>query len=214
MEYKTADVIDRHGIRGTVDVHALSGEGTTTVPVTLETGDEVLVARSRLARRKVGGYRYDGTFSDGTASDSTRRSAETVEEYRMPLAREELHVRRQTRETGRVRISKKVHAHTEEVDEPVLQESVEVQRVPIDRIVDEPVSIRHEGDVTIIPVMEERLVVRKELVLKEELHVRKHRSETREVGEVTLRSEEAVVEREHANETPREASGPTEAPRG
>ena len=49
-------------------------------------------------------------------------------------------------------------------------------RVPIDREVDAVPSIRTEGDVTIIPVVEERIVVRCQLVLREEVHVRNLRA--------------------------------------
>jgi stress response protein YsnF len=56
--------------------------------------------------------------------------------------------------------------------------------------------IRTEGDVTIVPVLEEVLVVEKRLLLKEELHIRRGvETETVEVP-VTLRKQRAVVERE------------------
>jgi stress response protein YsnF len=41
------------------------------------------------------------------------------------------------------------------------------------RIVETAPEIRTEGDVTILPVVEEVLVVEKRLVLKEELHIRR-----------------------------------------
>jgi stress response protein YsnF len=55
--------------------------------------------------------------------------------------------------------------------------------------------VRTEGDVVIVPVLEEVLVVEKRLVLKEELHIR--RDATRENVEVpvTLRKQRAVIER-------------------
>ena len=55
--------------------------------------------------------------------------------------------------------------------------------------------IRTEGDVTIVPVLEEVLVVEKRLVLKEELHIRRRIiTETVEVP-VTLHKQRAIVER-------------------
>jgi stress response protein YsnF len=55
--------------------------------------------------------------------------------------------------------------------------------------------IRTEGDVTIVPVLEEVVVVEKRLVLKEELHIRRSvKTETVEVP-ITLRKQRAVVER-------------------
>ena len=55
--------------------------------------------------------------------------------------------------------------------------------------------MRQEGDVTIIPIYEERLVVEKRLVLKEELHIRKEQQEVHDPQQVTLRREYVDVER-------------------
>jgi stress response protein YsnF len=67
--------------------------------------------------------------------------------------------------------------------------------VPIDRVVDVAPAVRTENDVTIVPVVEEVLVVEKRLVLKEELHIRR-KAETKPVEvPVTLRKQRAVVER-------------------
>jgi stress response protein YsnF len=74
-------------------------------------------------------------------------------------------------------------------------ETIDVTRVPVDREIDKAPEIRTEGDVTIVPVVEEVLVVEKRLVLKEELHIRRQQTtETVEVP-VTLRKQRAVVER-------------------
>lgn len=190
-------VTDQTGTRGRLP----EGTDADRVVVELEEGARFRVDAHRLTPREGGGFRYEGTFPDDTAS-----SADVIEEHRIPLAREELNVHRETRETGRVRIRKTVNERTETVDEPVFEEAVDVRRVPVDRVLDEPAAIRREGEVTIIPVMEERIVVRKELVLKEELHVRTRRTETRDQHDVTLRSEEAVVMREHVDASPEEAA--------
>jgi len=54
---------------------------------------------------------------------------------------------------------------------------------------------RIEGDVMIVPVLEEVVVVKKQLVLKEELHITRRRIAERDSRTVTLRREEATVER-------------------
>ena len=77
----------------------------------------------------------------------------------------------------------------------VLEERVDVQRVPVDRAVDGPVAVRHVGDTIIVPVVEEVLVVKRQLRLVEELHIRKTRTEQRDPQTVVLRKEEVVVER-------------------
>jgi stress response protein YsnF len=71
---------------------------------------------------------------------------------------------------------------------------VSVERVPIGRAVTEPPPVREEG-VLIVPVLEERLIVTTELVLKEEIRItRKSRTET--VREpVRLRTEQVQIER-------------------
>ena len=53
-----------------------------------------------------------------------------------------------------------------------------------------------DGDVLIVPVIEEMLVVEKRLVLKEELHIRKQRRTEQIEEPITVRSMRAVVERE------------------
>jgi len=70
-----------------------------------------------------------------------------------------------------------------------------VERVPVHREVSEPVVVRYEGETMVIPLLEEVLVVEKRLMLKEELRVTKIRREVRSPQRVTVRSEEAVIER-------------------
>jgi len=74
-------------------------------------------------------------------------------------------------------------------------ETIEITRVPVDAFIDAAPEIRVEGDLTILPVVEEVLVVEKRLVLVEEVHIR--RVPTRQAVEIpqTLRRQRAVVER-------------------
>jgi uncharacterized protein (TIGR02271 family) len=113
----------------------------------------------------------------------------------IPLIDEELRVDKIGTATGKVRISTVVDM-TEEMARACLEEeTVDVERVPIGREVDLAPSMRTEGDLVIFPIVEEILIVEKRLVLKEELHIRRHvRHENVEVP-VTLRKERAVVER-------------------
>ena len=90
--------------------------------------------------------------------------------------------------SGRVRIA----TQTEEINHllPTDLASVEVDvvRVPIDRRIDTIPDVVTEGEVTIIPVVEERLVVTRELYLREEIHVRRiERTETVDVPATTRR---------------------------
>ncbi len=109
---------------------------------------------------------------------------------------ERLDIGRRLVETGGgVRVRKLVHEETVVVDEAVTTETAEVERVAVGRPVDAPPAVRHEGETTIVPVLEERAVMRTQLVLVEEIRITRRR-ETRAVPrEVTLRREEVVVER-------------------
>lgn len=190
----TAAVVDQHGRRGSVDASAFAGaisEGTDTVQVETPDGRVLSVARQRLSHRPDGTYLFAGSFDE--AADGHLDHEET---HRLALGRETLHVERETHDTARVRISTEVHEDETVVREPVLHETVEVDRVPVDRVVDGPVEVRQEGDVTIIPILEERLVVQKQLVLKEELHVRMRRTQQVDEQRVLLRRTEASVERD------------------
>lgn len=77
---------------------------------------------------------------------------------------------------------------------------VDVERVPVDIVVDAPPEMRREGDVTIIPVVEERLVVEKRLVLVEEIHIRQRTVFQKERVEAELRKQRVTVERINADE--------------
>ena len=127
--------------------------------------------------------------------DSSPLQASRDETEVIPLAEEELRVDERTVTTGMVRVRTVVDVETELARATLDGEAVEVTRVPVDRMVDQPPAIRTDDDVTIIPIVEEVLVVEKRLVLKEELHVRKRKTtETVEIP-VELRKQRAVVER-------------------
>ena len=61
-------------------------------------------------------------------------------------------------------------------DASLFKEDIDVQRVPVNRVLDRPAETRIEDGVTIIPVMEERLKVEKQLILREEIRITKKRS--------------------------------------
>ena len=118
-----------------------------------------------------------------------------AEEAVLPLYAEQVVVER-------LRLERKVqvHLHTVDrehpVDELLTHERVEIERVPIGRQVDAVPADRQEGDTTIIPVVEEVVVVHRQLVLKEEIRMRRVRITEHHRETVTLREQEATVERD------------------
>jgi uncharacterized protein (TIGR02271 family) len=126
----------------------------------------------------------------------------------LPLIQEDVSVTKQKRLTGRVRVS----TQTETVDtmQPVELAEVEVEviRVPVGRKIDAVPDIVTNDDLTIIPVIEERVVLTRELYLREEVHIRRitHR-ETSEIP-VTIKRQTAHVERLGPEETGQDATSP------
>lgn len=115
----------------------------------------------------------------------------------MPLVEERLEVKKRTVTTGKVRVV--THTETvEEVARAVLNgEEADVQTIELDQPIVGPVpQIRTEGDVIIVPVLEEIMVVEKRLVLKREIRITRRRtSETVEIP-VSLRKQRVKVERQ------------------
>lgn len=125
----------------------------------------------------------------------------------IPVIAETARIGKEVVETGRVVIRKTVHHDTQTVAVPTQEEQVQVERIAINRVVDTPPDVRHEGDLMIIPVLREEVVVTTRLVLVEELHVHKRTLTLTHPQEVSLRREEVHYER-LAPEGPPEAPPP------
>lgn len=116
----------------------------------------------------------------------------------LPIAQEELQVKVRTVDTGRgVRVHKTVSEQTHAIDQALLHDTVDVQRVVVDRIV--PVSeapvTRQEGDTLIVPILEEVLVVEKRVRIKEELHITRTARQEHLSDTAVLRSEHVTIAR-------------------
>ena len=114
----------------------------------------------------------------------------------IPLAEEKLEVGKREVEGGRVIVRKRVETREELAEAVLHREELSVERVPLGVPVDAPPPVREKGDVLIVPILEERLVVRTRLILKEELRVTRHRRAETFREPVRLRAEVAEVVRE------------------
>lgn len=121
-----------------------------------------------------------------------------IGEQVIPVIEEVADVSKRTRVTGTVTLEKQVEVSQVEVSEMLQHRDVSVTTVPMGIVVDaaNPPQVRTENGVTIIPVLEEVLVVEKRLMLREELHIRHELSETPSTQHITLRSEMVMVKRE------------------
>jgi|SRR5215217_2012041 len=124
--------------------------------------------------------------------------AEEQEVAIIPLVEERLEVTKREVETGRVRVRIMVDEREESLPAELARDAVEIRRVARNEPLTALPSVRLEGDVTIIPVVEEQLVVEKRLVLVEEIHVHRKRETVTETVPATIRSERAEIERDEA----------------
>jgi stress response protein YsnF len=112
----------------------------------------------------------------------------------IPVVEERAVVLKRKKLTGGLRVRTVVRESEKVIDEPLTTDAVEVERVPVDRWVEAPVPIRQEGEPTII-TLEEVAVVEKRLRATEEVRITRRRTVRQASQHVTLRREEAVVER-------------------
>lgn len=116
----------------------------------------------------------------------------------VPLHEEALSVTRRPVAGSTVRVATVTHEREHLVDEALTHERVEIERVPIGRTVEAVPPIREEGDTTIMPVVEEVVVIERRLVLKEEIRIRRVRSTEHHRETVVLRTQDAVITRDEA----------------
>jgi uncharacterized protein (TIGR02271 family) len=181
-------------LRGTIDTGAWPLDSSRAeVLVQFEDEASVLVPRDALIRQDDGSYHL--TFDSATSERRDAGNEVSDAPLVVPVIEEALDVHTTPVETGRVRIHKMVHEHEEIVDPALWRDEVVIERVPINRVVEGPISAYSEGETLIIPLLEEVLVVEKRLLLKEEVRITKRRVETHRPQWVMQRREEAVVER-------------------
>jgi uncharacterized protein (TIGR02271 family) len=142
-----------------------------------------------LALQPDGSYRLPFYFDNSSEADGK----EQVEQVVFPVHQEEIHVAKRRIETGsKVFLHKTVSEHTQIIDESLIQENLEIERVPFGNIVAESdlPRMRYEGDTLIVPVLEEVLIFQKQTRLKEEVRITRRRHEEHAPQAVVLRSEQ------------------------
>src|SRR5437868_12781058 len=91
----------------------------------------------------------------------------------IPVVHEEVEADTRKVKTGAVRIQKTTHEQREMIDQTLVRESVDVQRIVKNEKVDGPQPVREEGDTIIVPVVEEVLRVERDWILREEVRIKR-----------------------------------------
>jgi uncharacterized protein (TIGR02271 family) len=198
----TGTVISADGIKGRFETEPpRQDEANPRVWIKFADGRQVWIAAKELIPQAEGHYLLPLPLA----------AQEGGETQVIPVIAEFLNVAKRSVETGGVRVSKKVEEHAEVIDEPLLHEDVEVQRVAVNRFVEAPVPVRQEDATVIIPLFEEVLVIEKRLLFREEVHIQRRQTTLRQPQTVTRRSETVVIERlEHPGSSKEESLSPLE----
>ena len=120
-------------------------------------------------------------------------------EKRIPVVEEHVRVEKKVIERGVVRIDATIKERVETIHESLTHEEIDISHVAMNVEIDATPDVRQEGDVVIIPVVEERMVVTKRLILLEEVHVRRRTVSRCASIPVTLRSTDIAVQRESSS---------------
>lgn len=206
-------IVDKNGLHGQVSqMEQVPFLGDKQVLVRFESGQQVLVPREMLILQEAGhyylpvsveelqvdtnAYKHKDATETNTDTDTIVEDTDSTSNAQLrviPIVEERVNVQKRVREVGTVEIRKTVHERTEVVDEPLNSEDVEIERVAVNRIVEEPIPIRNEGDTMIISLLEEVLVIEKRLLLREEVHIKRVHTVVHEPQEVLLREERVEV---------------------
>jgi stress response protein YsnF len=134
------------------------------------------------------------------------------DELIVPLYAEGVTVSRRRVAKSVVCVATVTHHRDHLINEALTYERIEIERVPIGQYVDAAPPVREEGDLTIMPVVEEVVIVERKLLLREEVHIRRVRTTEQHIETVQIREQEAVVTRTLAREPDVPASLPNPPP--
>ena len=94
----------------------------------------------------------------------------------VPVAAEKIVVRKRPVTTGTVRVRKILRERIVNVDEPLVHQDVVIERRRVERLVETAMRPRREGDILVIPVMEEVLLTRFRVIEEIRIHLGDDRS--------------------------------------
>ena len=117
----------------------------------------------------------------------------------VPVVEERLRVDKRTERAGIVRVRVEVEEQPETIAAQTVRQHVEVQRIARDEVVEQTRPPWTEGAALVVPVYEERVVLSRQWVLKEEIHLLIRSTTERSEHQTKLKRERAVVERQEAD---------------
>ncbi|QHM76949.1 hypothetical protein C7M52_02936 [Mixta theicola] len=116
----------------------------------------------------------------------------------IPLAEEQVEVSTTRVVDRRIRIQRSTTSAEQLLEAELWREEVEITRVEKNEPVEEGYfpQVRQEGEVLIVPVIEEQVEIIRRHILKEEVHIHKLKKREHFQQQVTLRSQEIEINKE------------------
>ena len=139
--------------------------------------------------------------------------ADPTEDLVIPLMEEELTTGTRAVKTGAVRVDKHVEKRVQRIEAPLLHEDVDIKRVVVNRQITAMPAVRRVGDTVIVPIVEEELVVTKQLILKEEIHLIKRRTKQHVGKDIEVSREHAEIHRLNSEGKPLNSVARERAPK-
>jgi uncharacterized protein (TIGR02271 family) len=200
-----APVEARDGRMGTVEevvVHPETGELASLVVRRGWTDRLLYVAAAEVDRLDSGAVRLRvtrdeaerlgaGVPQEAAGGAFARQAGDRVT---VPVLEERLAAETRAVDLGELRVRKTVETEEARVTQEVTRDDLLLERVPVNRPLEAPAASRVEGDWYVVPVMEEVLVVRKQLMLKEEVRIRRQPVTAEQEVRETLRRERVELE--------------------
>jgi uncharacterized protein (TIGR02271 family) len=132
-------------------------------------------------------------FNDSKREEERDLDRNERDNQTMQLREEELEARKQSVETGQVRVGKEVVEEQQTLQVPVTREEVFIERHPVDRQTADAGTIGDASETIRVPVREEQVSVDKRAVVTEEINVGKRQVQETEQVSGTVRREEARI---------------------
>lgn len=138
--------------------------------------------------------RHDVPRASQAVRDVMRGLRNSEQHLTIPLVEEQLDVEKRVVELGYVQVRKKVEEFLDERSVNLRHQQVEVDRVTVDRVIPEMIEPYMDGDVYVVPIIEEEVIVTRQLRLREELRIRRTVGEHSEMLQTPFRRERIDVE--------------------
>lgn len=127
-------------------------------------------------------------------ADTGAFTAFTPEGRTLPIYEEQLRVNKEMQEIGEVVIRKVVEDVPTQAEVDAIHEELDVEHVSVGEVVEERREPWREGNVLVVPVYEEQMVVVRQLVMREQLRISMRQVTEKHHLSETLKREYAVVE--------------------